>query len=391
MNRMAKIISLYAITIFLTISAQDLSQLHIVGSPELVTDGFVSSDIKDANGRICAGIMIVSNLRGLSYQSNNGIVKVNRLPGQDVVFVSPDERVIDIFHTDYSPLRIILSEYGIKLQAGRIWQIKLGGLEKEEYRGFGRLEILSKSFGLRVEIDGLKIAGRTPLHMDSVKAGEHIIHVDGSRDYLNYDTTVIVRDKDTTSLTIIRKKSYGSLTVKTDPKNASVFINGKEEFSAQLFKGTRLDPGKYEVRVEDEWHFPFIDSVDIDFDDSIKLDVKLTPKTGTIAIDVSPSNTILRLIRKQGRRFKSEGSCSFDSILIGTYYIIAQKDSFLSQVDTVTLELNDKIEKEYLLVPGTDPEGFLDAYKQDSGTSWWVIGVIIIGVIIVISMMAEKK
>jgi len=130
MNRMAKIITLYSFAIFSIIVAQDLSQLRIVDKPQLVQDGFVSSDIKDANGHICAGIMIVSDLEGFAYESNNGVVKVNRSPGQDIVYVSPDERMVEVYLSGFEPLKIILSEYGVNLESKRIWKFKLTGDKK---------------------------------------------------------------------------------------------------------------------------------------------------------------------------------------------------------------------------------------------------------------------
>jgi len=113
-----------------TAFAQELSQLRIVDRPELVQDGFVSAEIKDANRRICAGIMIVSDMDGFKYQSNNGVVDVTSIPGQDIVYVSPDERLVEVYHSGYEPLKIILSEYDVKLESTRIWKFKITGETK---------------------------------------------------------------------------------------------------------------------------------------------------------------------------------------------------------------------------------------------------------------------
>jgi Family of unknown function (DUF5683) len=109
------------------LSAQETSKMHIVGSAEFLPNELISNNNRDTNGEVCAGIMIVSDLEGLTYQSNNGIVDKQSQPGKDLVYVSPSERVIEIFKSGYEPIRIILSELSINLLSGKVWQIKITG------------------------------------------------------------------------------------------------------------------------------------------------------------------------------------------------------------------------------------------------------------------------
>ena len=87
-----------------------LPQMQIIGKPERAATEFVPSRLTDANGVICAGIKVLSDLDGLSFDSYNGVVEVdNSKPGQYIVYVSPTERVLEIFHSGYKPSKIILS------------------------------------------------------------------------------------------------------------------------------------------------------------------------------------------------------------------------------------------------------------------------------------------
>lgn len=43
---------------------------------------------RDLNGRYCAAIKIISDLKGIKYQSYNGVVSVDNLPGMDMVYIS---------------------------------------------------------------------------------------------------------------------------------------------------------------------------------------------------------------------------------------------------------------------------------------------------------------
>lgn len=100
--------------------------LRLIGRPEVEFNEIVAR--RDANGRFCAAIKIISNLDGFSYDSYNGIVgNIEDKPGVDVIYVSPDERVIEIFHSGYEMLKIYLPELGIHLKPKRMWKIKIEG------------------------------------------------------------------------------------------------------------------------------------------------------------------------------------------------------------------------------------------------------------------------
>ena len=77
-----------------TVFAQ-ISEMRVVGTPKEEPSELVSKEMRDANGEVCAGLIIYSDLTGLSFQSANGIVKRNPASGKDFLFVSPDERMTD--------------------------------------------------------------------------------------------------------------------------------------------------------------------------------------------------------------------------------------------------------------------------------------------------------
>ena len=91
-----------------------LAEMQIVGKPQKLESEFVG--VRDANGRICAAIQVISDQDGFRYQSYNGVVKVDDEPGKDMVYLQPDERVLEIFLSGYKPLKVILSEIGIQLR-----------------------------------------------------------------------------------------------------------------------------------------------------------------------------------------------------------------------------------------------------------------------------------
>lgn len=106
------------------LSAQT-SKLQILGKPEKSTSEIVV--VRDVNGRFCAGIQVISDLDGFSYDAYNGVVKVDKKPGKDMVYIQASERVLEIYLSGYEPLKIILSEIGIQLNEKDVWIIKITG------------------------------------------------------------------------------------------------------------------------------------------------------------------------------------------------------------------------------------------------------------------------
>ena len=107
---------------------EKLPQMHIIGKPRLLQSELVG--VRDANGRICAGIQVVSDMEGFKYDAYNGVVRVDDNPGMDMVYLQPDERVLQVFHVGYEPLKIIFSEIGIQLRSKRVWRIKIRSEER---------------------------------------------------------------------------------------------------------------------------------------------------------------------------------------------------------------------------------------------------------------------
>jgi len=67
--------------------SQELSKMQIVGTPEKSSSELVG--VRDANGRFCAAIQVISDMDGFSYDSYNGVVKVDDQPGKNMVYLQP--------------------------------------------------------------------------------------------------------------------------------------------------------------------------------------------------------------------------------------------------------------------------------------------------------------
>ena len=80
--------SLLIVLFFISVaSAQELPHLQIVGKPEKSDTDFVAK--RDANGRLCAAVQVISDMDGFLYDAYNGVVGVDAKPGKDMVFLQP--------------------------------------------------------------------------------------------------------------------------------------------------------------------------------------------------------------------------------------------------------------------------------------------------------------
>ena len=103
-----------------------LPTMEIVGDPQKVNNEIVSR--RDTNGRFCSAIQVISSLEGLAFGAYSGVVgDIDHKPGWDMVYVQPDERVLEVYATGYERLQIVLSDYGIHLKPKEVWEIIITG------------------------------------------------------------------------------------------------------------------------------------------------------------------------------------------------------------------------------------------------------------------------
>lgn len=81
----------------------------------------------DANGQLGAGLIIESNLEGLTFQSLNGIIRQENNGNQTKLLISPEERIVTVFSDGFLPLEIILRDIGVNLESGTFWRLQIVG------------------------------------------------------------------------------------------------------------------------------------------------------------------------------------------------------------------------------------------------------------------------
>lgn len=330
----------YTILIFMisvSIFAQDedkVSEMRVVGSGEYLKTELIDKNIVDANFEICAGLMIQTDLTGLSYKSNNQIVKVNKNQGEDILFLSPSENVVKIFKTGYKPLQIILSEYDVHLKSGQMWKLDVTGDKKHllipvsfvtnikepsiyidgEFKGNGRVHKLTSGLHeLRIEKEG---------HIAIVES----IEVSNEKMDFKFD---------------LKEVDLVGFTITSTPRGAKVYLNGADlgVTPKSFFKY----PNKYDLRLSKSGYLDKELELDLKAIEGQAFNYSLEKNSGNLELDITPRNATVMIDREV------ISSSSEIEIGPGTHKIEIEKEGYFKQNHVIDIKKGEVLRRSYTL------------------------------------------
>ena len=312
------------IFILFSSSYAQLSQLQIEGKLEKSLTEIVSR--RDANGRFCAAIQVVSDMDGFSYDSYNGIVgKIDDQAGMDIVYLTPDERVLQIFHSGYEPLKIILAEIGIQLKEKEMWIIKISG-QKE--LGKIPVAIITQPAGAQVTIDGKNLG---VVESYTLSKGQHTIRL-SLTGYEPLIETIFVDESNAFLKYDLKKIQDVPMEIKSLPNGATVFI---DEVKFGITPLTDFYPtGKYTIRLEKEWYVTYEDFIDIKAPNTRET-FSLKEDFGSLSITSAPESGMNIYIDGKVTNYKTP--YTFNRLKPATYSISAKSQYFDTDEKTITV------------------------------------------------------
>jgi hypothetical protein len=296
------------------------SKLQIIDKPEKSTSEIVA--VRDANGCFCAGIKVISDLDGFSYDSYNGIVKVEKKPGQDMVYISSNERVLEIFCSGYEPLKIILSEYGIQLHEKDVWEIKISGDAKLIDIP---VVIITQPEGATVFIDDKRLGSGKNYQ---VVKGKHTLRLtmDGYRDI---SKQIEVSESSNLFEYTLEEVEPVMVTLKSNPTGATIFVDDVEEgqTNKQLFKF----PGEYNLRISKNKYETIEHAIKVSESGNNTWSFNLVKTTAILTINTRPGDAEIYV----NGELKTTKSIE---VAPGRYRIEVKKNGWYSDSKTITVE-----------------------------------------------------
>jgi len=217
--------------------------MNVVDDGEKIHISSFDKTIRDANEDICSGILILSNLHGLQFDSNNGIVKIQQIePTKTLLYLSPGERVIRIFKSGYQPLKIILMEYGIKnLESGKVWQLKIEGEEKKQKD----VTILIKTTPAESKIF-IDNEDKGVTNLLRIPIGKHILRVE-KIGFEPVEKEIYVNNENIEFNITLEETDPILITFQTVPEEATIFLN--DEPKGKTNRKLLLFPCTYQIKL----------------------------------------------------------------------------------------------------------------------------------------------
>lgn len=378
--------------------SQGLSELRLSDKGKIVPEELIDKNIRDANGEICAGLMVISDLEGMFYTSYNQIVKINRLPEKDLLFISEDERVVEIYKTGYKPLKLILNELGIRLAKGQVWKITITGdkkmelipvnivtdqkgvkiiIDQTERDAFKPQMLASGEHRIVIEKDGfmpvdsiinvstannlfnfrLTEIDFMPVMLKSIPAGARIV-IDnaekGETDkglfllpgkhklrltmpgYLDVEQIIDVVNPVKNEFTFSLSKNEAILKLAVEPADSKILIN-KEDFSGR--KEIKLNLGKYKIEISKPGYSTLTETFELNPDDAVTKNYRLTAKTGGFLFSSVPADVSAALTKQEGGiKYEWEGMKAFKDLQTGEYTLVLKLKGYKTLRKNISIE-----------------------------------------------------
>lgn len=274
-----------------------MNKMDIDGKPIKSTSELVA--VRDANGHFCAGIKVLNNLEGLSYDSYNGIVKVDKKPGQDIIYISSNERVVEIFCSGYEPLKIILYDVGIILSPKEVWTIKIHGEKTGELssskKGRIYLKLLPDEANASFKIEGLPVEGRSPYEAELI-AGKYKFFINPkSPFYQNKEVEITISEGEKTESIIELEDISGRLMIEVAQTSIRGFINDRYDYELSTNSQKRMAQGEYKIKIEkdgkdSDFYNPYEEIIKISKGENVNVTAHLEDISGYIEIKFSPKD-----------------------------------------------------------------------------------------------------
>lgn len=336
MAKLCTVVLLLAVFTSISFSQKASEMSVIAGSAKEEPSELVSKEIRDANGITCAGLIIFSDLKGLTYQSYNGVVKVNSNAGKDFLFLSPDERVVEVYCFGYTPLKIILNENGIKLKSGQTWSLKITGEKKLELLP---VNIVVKPADSKIFIDG-KDKGSMSSHQ--LSSGKHSVKIERNG-YITYEDSIDVSlDNSLFNITLLQQDVI-PITISSIPQGAKIYIDDVDrgETDKNIF---RL-PGSFKLRLTKSGYSDTSVTISVNDKSQKNYTFTLAKNTGMLRLTVQPSDAQV-LVDKENVGERRE-----IDVVPGTHKIEVSKENYYPFSDFVELQKNKPLEKNIILNP----------------------------------------
>ena len=333
----------------------------------------------DANDNQCALIKVISDIDGLGFESNLGIVgNIERKNGEYRIYVSPGERRLSIWGSNIIKYKFSFPELP---KAGKVYQLivtlKGTGIKGNYSTGFILLK--TQPPGAKVWIDD-DYRGITPFQQE-MKGGYYTYKVEKELFYPKEgDFTVLVNETVKEEVTLEPK--FGSFQVSSTPVDgALISIDGVTTNRKTPYTFDTIASGNHTVSITIDLYEPVSKEVTVNDNEKTTLEIPLNPVFGNVKITTSPQADIYI-----DNVHTATGTFS-DILTKGLHTIEAKLDNYYPQSQKIEVKAGSTDSVSFILEPVTGslsvvtdpPEAEIFINEKSYGYSPKIINDLLIG------------
>ena len=303
---------------------------------------------KDINGRDCAVIKVITDIKNLSFNSNQGIegnVAYNQ--GEYWVYVQPGEKQLIVKHADYKPLYFAI-EVGIESGGDYVMELRkkinplldLTAMDKDLVKITFRLSeenvFISRGTGAPIKVNGKVTEYQLPkgdynftFSKEGFETRTETVKVENER---IVDINLVAGTNST------RVRLPGIFLLNSEPSGAVVFLNGQKA-GATPINGQNIIAGEYQLMVQKDFYYNYTGTFTINEGETKELPIiNLKPRFGYYQVNTTPSAATVYL----------------DDKLIGVSPVTRRQIESGNHTLRVETNLYHKDEQQFLISNGDD-------------------------------------
>ncbi len=156
--------------------------------------------------------------------------------------------------------------------------------------------------------------------------------------YEEWSESVEIEHSKKVSLTAVLQQLTGSLTIETEPANATITVDGNKTDNSPA-DVTDLKPGKHLVEVKMNGYKNWSKSIEIEHNKKISLTAKLQQLIGTLNINSEPTNATIII---NGNEI-GKSPADISDLKQGKHLVEIKMDGYEEWSESVEIEHNKKV------------------------------------------------